>query len=317
MRHGGVTIAKARKKGAPSNCGKLPGLPIFLPIEMKQTFSLSTIIATAVLVAGIAVAALSDNVVAADPKISGATPDAARKASPTLSSTPDPAAGTMLAQPLRNSATLQVGASPTGTISFALYPPSDPKCLGTPVGSGAPLVVNVNGNGAYRSPIVEKRFITQAGTYRWTASYSGDANNSPVTTQCANAPVKITQPVLSIAKTPDNATITAGGTATFTIVVTNLGPGTAKNGNLSDALPVGGGVTWTTKSVGCAVSGAPGTQMLDCSLGVDLMPGTNFTAVVSAVTTPTQCAVMDSKSVASATNAAQVSDPGKITCVLR
>jgi uncharacterized repeat protein (TIGR01451 family) len=220
----------------------------------------------------------------------------------------------MLVQPLKNSANLQVGTSPTGTISFALYPPSDPKCLGTPVGSGSPLVVSVNGNGAYKSPIVEKRYITQAGTYHWTASYSGDANNSPATSPCADAPVTISQPVLSIAKTPDNATIAAGNTATFTIVVTNLGPGTAKNGTLIDALPVGGGVIWTTKSIGCEVKGAPGPQMLNCSLGVDLLQGTNFTAVVSAVTSSTQCAVMDSKSVASATNAAQVSDPGKITC---
>ena len=36
-------------------------------------------------------------------------------------------------------------------------------------------------------------------------------------------------PVLVMAKTPDGGTITAGQTATFTVVVTNNGPGTANN----------------------------------------------------------------------------------------
>jgi uncharacterized repeat protein (TIGR01451 family) len=59
-------------------------------------------------------------------------------------------------------------------------------------------------------------------------------------------PGKITcqTPVLVIAKTPDNGTITAGDTATFTVVVTNNGPGTATGVAISDPLPAGGGVTW-------------------------------------------------------------------------
>jgi uncharacterized repeat protein (TIGR01451 family) len=73
---------------------------------------------------------------------------------------------------------------------------------------------------------------------------------------CAAEPVTIDQPVISIAKTPDGATITAGDTATFTIVVTNLGPGTAASVTISDPLPAGGGVNWTTATAGCTVTGA-------------------------------------------------------------
>jgi uncharacterized repeat protein (TIGR01451 family) len=226
----------------------------------------------------------------------------------------------MLATPLGDSANLQGGNAPTGTITFSLYPPSDPTCAGTPLGTTPPDVVllmpTVNGNGIYNSGNLPKRFITQTGTYHWKASYSGDANNNPVTSQCADEPVVITKPVLQIEKTPDNGTINAGDTATFTIVVTNLGPGTAKHATLTDALPGGGGVTWTTSSSGCTVSGAVGSQMLNCALGVDLAENATFTAVVTAVTSSAHCTAMDNTAAAVATNAAQVTNAGKITCRL-
>src|SRR5262249_4359478 len=132
---------------------------------------------------------------------------------------------------------------------------------------------------------------------------------------CASEPVVITRPTLSIAKTPDNGTITAGDTATFTIVVTNNGPGIAKNAAISDPLPPGGGVTWTTATPNCSISGPVGSQVLNCNLGVDFLQGATFTAVVTAVTSANACTVMNNSATASAQNAASVSDAGKITCV--
>src|SRR6185295_2842215 len=119
-------------------------------------------------------------------------------------------------------------------------------------------------------------------TWHWKASYSGDSNNNAITSQCADEPVVITQPVLSIVKSPDGLTIIEGATATFTIVVTNQGPGVAKNAAITDALPAGGGVTWQTSSVGCTVTGAVGTQTLSCGFGTDFAEGATFTAVVTA-----------------------------------
>jgi uncharacterized repeat protein (TIGR01451 family) len=121
-------------------------------------------------------------------------------------------------------------------------------------------------------------------------------------------------PVLSIVKTPDGQTINGGDTATFTIVVSNLGPGTAKSVTLSDPLPAGGGVNWTTVTANCSVSGAVGTQTLSCSFG-DLAAGASVTVVVSAVTSAAACTTMPNLATASATNAASVTDPGSITCV--
>src|SRR5439155_1574865 len=120
-------------------------------------------------------------------------------------------------------------------------------------------------------------------------------------------------PDLHIVKSPDGQTINAGDTATFTIVVSNQGTGVAHNVTLSDPLPAGGGVNWTTGSAGCSVSGAPGAQTLSCSFG-DLAPGASVTVVVTAVTSFQACTTMPNLATASATNNPPVSDPGSITC---
>ena len=118
---------------------------------------------------------------------------------------------------------------------------------------------------------------------------------------------------LQIAKTPDGSTISAGQTATFTIVVTNTGAGTVTGVTLTDSLPAGGGVNWTTSSAGCTVTGVIGTQSLNCTIG-SLAPGASATAVVSAVTSPQACAVMNNTATVTSTNAGSATDTGSITC---
>jgi uncharacterized protein YjbI with pentapeptide repeats len=50
--------------------------------------------------------------------------------------------------------------------------------------------VTVSGNGSYTTPAGTTP--AQAGTYWWTASYSGDANNSPAATNCGDESVVLT-----------------------------------------------------------------------------------------------------------------------------
>src|SRR5207249_4985506 len=82
---------------------------------------------------------------------------------------------------ISDQATLAGGVGPTGTITFTVFGPNDATCSGTPTSGGS---ATVSGNGTYPSSAVP---VTQAGTYRWIASYSGDANNNGFTTLCNDA----------------------------------------------------------------------------------------------------------------------------------
>jgi hypothetical protein len=76
--------------------------------------------------------------------------------------------------------TLSAGFSPTGSITFNLYAPSDATCAGTPA---LTQTVTVNGNGTY-STTNSTFHATTAGTWRWASSYSGDGNNQTASSAC-------------------------------------------------------------------------------------------------------------------------------------
>lgn len=70
--------------------------------------------------------------------------------------------------------------TPTGTIIFNLYAPSDATCSGTPA---LTQTVTVNGNGTYSTTNSTFHAAT-TGTWRWASSYSGDANNLAASSAC-------------------------------------------------------------------------------------------------------------------------------------
>jgi hypothetical protein len=146
---------------------------------------------------------------------------AAGGGAPTLTTTASP--GVAVGGQVFDTANLTGGTNPTGTITFNLYGPDDATCAGPPVFTST---VPVAGAGSYTSGSFAP---TAPGTYRWTASYSGDANNSPGTTACndpAETVVVTAAPAASItvAKTANPASLPApGGTFTFGVVVTNTG----------------------------------------------------------------------------------------------
>jgi hypothetical protein len=76
--------------------------------------------------------------------------------------------------------TLTGGFSPTGSITFNLYSPSDATCSGAPALTET---VTVNGNGTY-STSNTTFFASAEGTWRWKNAYSGDANNDGTTSAC-------------------------------------------------------------------------------------------------------------------------------------
>jgi len=89
---------------------------------------------------------------------------------------------------VRDTAVLSGGQSPTGSIVFSLFGPDDATCSAAAVFTSSAVVVS--GNGSYDSPSFTP---TAPGTYRWRASYSGDANNLALAGACnaANESVSV------------------------------------------------------------------------------------------------------------------------------
>ncbi|MBA3747103.1 MAG: hypothetical protein H0W96_06365, partial [Solirubrobacterales bacterium] len=69
------------------------------------------------------------------------------------------------------------------TVDFRLFAPGDATCTGTPVFQSLNVPYPVAGGGVTSASFTP----TQAGTYRWVASYSGDANNVSVAGACDDA----------------------------------------------------------------------------------------------------------------------------------
>jgi hypothetical protein len=96
------------------------------------------------------------------------------KASPTIATLPSgrvPAGGT-----ISDLATVAGGFVPTGTVTFQPFAPTDTTCQ-TPVTTRTgTLSGGTASSGGIR--------VGLAGTYRWIAVYTGDANNNPVTSPC-------------------------------------------------------------------------------------------------------------------------------------
>ena len=94
---------------------------------------------------------------------------------PTIATTASP--GVAVGGTIEDQAVLSGGNSPTGTITFHLYAQSDTTCS-TVLSTG---MTTVNGNGSYASPVITEN---TAGSYQWTATYSGDANNAATADAC-------------------------------------------------------------------------------------------------------------------------------------
>ena len=102
------------------------------------------------------------------------------------------------------------------------------------------------------------------------------------------------------------------------ITVANGGPGTAKGVTLADPLPAGTTATgWTldsnSGSANCVITGAVGSQELDCS-AVDLASGASYQLHVSAGTSFAACTEYDNQATASASNAPDAMGSDDITC---
>jgi uncharacterized repeat protein (TIGR01451 family) len=149
------------------------------------------------------------------------------------------------------------------------------------------------------------------GTYNNTATASAEGL-PPVQ---ASASVTCQTAQLTITKTADAASVTAGNAIGFTITVKDVGPGEAKGVTLSDPLPAGTAGGWSIDSgpEGCSISGAVGSQTLTCS-PVDLPAGDSYTVHVTAGTSAAACATYNNTATASAIQVASVQASATEAC---
>jgi archaellin len=154
------------------------------------------------------------------------------KAAPTLSTNASPGITLSGATKIKDTATLSGGYSPSGTVTFKLYGPENSSCTGSPAFTSSGVSVsNASAESAEFAP-------TAPGTYRWTAEYSGDANNSSTTEACngTNESVTVSKaaptlsttasgPVTVGAKIKDTATLSGGASPGGTIVFKLYAPG--------------------------------------------------------------------------------------------
>ncbi|WP_084258993.1 vWA domain-containing protein [Microtetraspora malaysiensis] len=152
------------------------------------------------------------------------------KATPSIATTPSgpvPAGGKV-----SDTAALSGGYHPTGTVTFQLFEPGDTGCA-TPI---ATRTDTLSGSGTAASGNVT---IGAAGTYRWAATYSGDAHNNSATSPCSAEQVTVTPQrltgraygltadaslagiqLVSIAPTPDTGHISTTSTSTTSVPCT-------------------------------------------------------------------------------------------------
>jgi uncharacterized repeat protein (TIGR01451 family) len=101
---------------------------------------------------------------------------------------------------------------------------------------------------------------------------------------------------MTVAKTADHATVSAGSAIGFTVTITNPGTstttGTATSVSLTDPLPAGTGVSWTITSqtgTACSITGTAPSQGLGCSFST-FAPGASYSVHITSATTFVSCA---------------------------
>ena len=180
------------------------------------------------------------------------------KATPKMATSPQPATGTAGSTSLNDKVTLSGLVNPveTGTaagkITVKLFSPSDSTCTGT--ATFTDIITASSGSGSYTT--TGGPTASQAGTWHWTAEYSGDANNATVSSGC-------TAELVTVARATTKVTTSlSGGSSSGTSISVPIGTSVTDQATLSGALSstATGKVTYDVYSTStCKVAVSSGT----------------------------------------------------------
>ena len=193
--------------------------------------------------------------------------------SPSLLAAPSPggAVGTVVTE----TASLVGGYLPTGSITFRLF--SDAACTAEVFSSTNVVTVNGSATSNAFTP-------TAPGTYRWTASYSGDANNNPFTTQCdPSNSVTITGTATSTTTTTSTTTVPTSTTTTTTLPpsTTTTGPTSTTSSSTTST----SSTSSTTTSTSTPPTGTTSSSSSSSTTSSSLPDSTSTTTTVIQSTT--------------------------------
>ncbi len=118
--------------------------------------------------------------------------------------------GVVIGGTVSDTAILDGGTVPGGSVTFDLYGPDDETCGAASIFSST---VAIAGNGSYTSASFTP---SEAGTYRWVASYSGDVNNAAVNGECNDTNQSVVVATLPTPTPTPTATPSPSPTATPT-----------------------------------------------------------------------------------------------------
>jgi uncharacterized repeat protein (TIGR03803 family) len=251
-----------------------------------------------------------------DSENGGTVFEVVNSAQPTLTTTASPAITLGTTAPtLSDTADLQGGHNETGNIVFTLSGPG---------GFSYTQTDPVSGNGTYSASTPLPTTHTVAGSYTWSASYSGDDNNLPATDNGDNETTVVSpaQPTLTTTASPDitldttaptlsdSADLKGGYYETGTIVFTLSGPG---DFSYTQTDPVSGNGTYSAMTTLPSTGTVVGSYTWSASYSGDdnnltaTDDGTNETTVVSAAN-PTLTTVPDPSAITLGTTAPTLSD---------
>ncbi|MFN8618537.1 MAG: CARDB domain-containing protein [Dehalococcoidia bacterium] len=166
--------------------------------------------------------------------------------------------------------------------------------------------------GTFSVTVSGKTTPAQCGALPNTASTSAtNEASSALANNSASATITVNCPEVKVVKTPDGSGINAGDEASFTMVVSNIGAGTAYTVTLSDTLPAG--FSWNDDSDACDINAG----VLNCAW-TQIAAGGSESVTVTAPTSAAQCGGVENTALAAASNEAQAAgannqDSGSIT----
>jgi hypothetical protein len=107
---------------------------------------------------------------------------------------------------------------PGASVTFRLFPPSDPDCAGVPIFVNAKAVML---NGTTATATSDAFTPADAGDYRWIATYDGDLYNPPISGTCSDpAETRTVLPTPACTPppgpAPEGGALCASGTAAIT-----------------------------------------------------------------------------------------------------